>query len=805
MTSGIVCNDVPKFIASGPRLPLPTWVEDPPSYPRAGVYTAASVAAEGIEDPISALTRRTGIKLAAAFPQFLSHDKVKEAVERLEKRWAKIENGKWFKGSELVEARKRKTTEEKQLALQFTILSPSSARAIGLWLLQDDEQTIVEAAKKNPLVVRYASGRLQDDEPTIMEAAKINPLVVRYASGRFRDNRSLVLKLVSLNGNALAYVNESFKTDIMVMVTAYDQDKAALDLVPVPIKTIVQVVSDRDAWTPKYELKQWLAKRESIITNSSKYGAATIERILSIFYKHCIEDLKTHYKRAQIQKKLLDVGASSKAAMDILGIAETGLRPIATLRDAITQGPEYTQFIDALLESPAIYAPPGERSSPSSDITDSELRTAEQVFLLKVRRNLLKHLKEGILKDIIETQAPQHPSTQYIHDVHLRELFRRKAEENFETSDEAKRDLNSDIMAARAEYEILLQHREERSPANLNRQAALELRSRGWSKLQLLDLLDFFHVGVKKAVVKAVESIRKAPRESNIGLSNQEEISKLIEKALLDVSDWLIFYGHSTARSAVGTDSRFETTRRPASSSRDREVEFVASGPEKPALQPNAAQNASDEEGDDDVLTCEEYDMDSSGGRHGWRTIDDSNFCPSGTHDPDCLDIYVARANPLFHSIEQGYVESPPSTDLKAKGSNVHLETSVKLEEAASAVHHSLASNSAEKALAIFAEDLVGEDVEDLEDGIRGDRLLVEMSSLLGDLNIGDKPQVMEKGFKMSGTLVASEYDLDELDDFYADSGSGMSFEEIGAWSDASVSELDNIPFDTPPQDMMRF
>jgi hypothetical protein len=150
-------------------------------------------------------------------------------------------------------------------------------------------------------------------------------------------------------------------------------------------------------------------------------------------------------------------------------------------------------------------------------------------------------------------------------------------------------------------------------------------------------------------------------------------------------------------------------------------------------------------------------------------------------------------------------VESPPSTDLKAKGSNVHLETSVKLEEAASAVHHSLASNSAEKALAIFAEDLVGEDVEDLEDGIRGDRLLVEMSSLLGDLNIGDKPQVMEKGFKMSGTLVASEYDLDELDDFYADSGSGMSFEEIGAWSDASVSELDNIPFDTPPQDMMRF
>lgn len=785
MTSGIVCNDVSKFIASGPRLPIFDELGKgrPASQPRP--YDATKLYTESITGEPPPWLRSAGIKLAAAYPRFLSHDRVKEAVERFEKRWAEIDKTPPPPSSSAAASASYRTwvRAEEQLARQFTL--PSLRRegvvGIGLWLLQDDEQTI-------------------------MGAAKINPLVVRYAGDRFRDNRSLVLKLLSINGNALAYVNERFKTDIMAVITAVNQDDAALDLVPVPIRTIVQVVRASDQWTPKYELKEWRAKRTSLIKNSSKYGAATIERILSIFYKNCIEDLKLHYKRAQIQKELLGVDADEQSVMEILGIPRSSVRPLKDLRDAITKGPEYTQFIDDLLQVIYVGPPPGELYSPSSNITDSELRAAEQVFIIKVRRNLLKHLKEGIRQDVVNQRGSGSDADISISNARLKKLFIRKAEESFETSDEAKRDLNSDIMAARAEYEIVLQQREERSPANLNRQAALELRSRGLSRLPLLDLLDFFPYKVKKAVVDGVKSIRKAPREANTGVSKQEGISKLIEAGLVVVSHRLRVLPQARNRREGRTmrDPRFDTTRPTASMLSDNGAEFVASGPEKPALQPNASGG----EEDDEVLTCKECGMASGDTPGEWRTYGGFNFCPLGTHSSDCLISYHNRVDEADR-IKEGYGDDPvelqPSTCLNAKGSNANLETSVKLEEAVSAVPHSMASNSAEKALAIFAEDLVGEDVEDLEDGIRGDRLLFDMSSLLGDLNIGDKTQVMEKGFKTSGTLVGSEYDLDELDDLYADSGSGMSFEEIGAWSDASVSELDNIPFDTQPQEMMRF
>jgi hypothetical protein len=694
---------------------------------------------------------------------------------------------------------------------------------VSLW--QDSTVEVADDVGVATFLYNYS-----DNSHVILAASKENAEVVKYATQRFRETEALVIQLVSQNGLVLEFVSDNLRRKASVVFQALIQNATSIKYVQGGIAVFAPLFIASLKFEPKYRLPEWKKKRDGIRGTLSKYGAGTTERILSIFYKKCIEDLTIRYHKEQINQQLKEVMDLPDEAID-RNVAIKRLKnmkpndTVKTLYNIITHGPEHRRLVDALLDDrrhrPGT-PPPGDIGSQPVSIP-IDYRKAGRTFYENVRRMAIDILRDIVFQDIQKRALGLQVSLlnkQSSLETQLREVNERMAEEDFETSSETKKDLASDKMAVRADYAIVSQQLAQLSIVNFKRQASLELMARGTLRLKLIDLLAFFPDGVAKAVLEGQQQLRSA--------AGGGDLSKITETALVKVRALL-----------GGVDPRWEDWRflsgpLATGALSEKGVEFVASGPVKPALQPNAYPNASDEEEDVVVhLTCAECGINSRvtrGGLMFWQKANGLDFCSHGTKVPDCLDSYWDRINHLYHPA-QGYVELPPSTDLKAKGSNVHLETSVKLEEAASAVHHSLASNSAEKALAIFAEDLVREDVEDLEDGIRGDLISngvshsqddVEvaedltrledaqapsnaaplgadaLSSLVSDLNIRDETQVGYNDFK------TSEYDLDELDDFYADSGSGMSFEEIGA-SSSLDSELDNLPFETQLQDMMRF
>ena len=86
--------------------------------------------------------------------------------------------------------------------------------------IQDDEELVRLAVKKNGLALQYASKRLKNDYETVMLAVTKNGLGLEFASSDLKNHKNIVLSAVKSDGAALQFVPEALKNDREVILYA---------------------------------------------------------------------------------------------------------------------------------------------------------------------------------------------------------------------------------------------------------------------------------------------------------------------------------------------------------------------------------------------------------------------------------------------------------------------------------------------------------------------------------------------------------------------------------------------------------
>lgn len=109
--------------------------------------------------------------------------------------------------------------------------------------LRADRAFMLEAVKKNGLLLQAAQPTLQDDEELVFEAYKENHQSISYASLRLSSNKPFILKLMQRNGWGLAHISGEFQDDIEVVSIAVLIIGLALQYASARVKDNEQVVS----------------------------------------------------------------------------------------------------------------------------------------------------------------------------------------------------------------------------------------------------------------------------------------------------------------------------------------------------------------------------------------------------------------------------------------------------------------------------------------------------------------------------------------------------------------------------------
>ena len=92
--------------------------------------------------------------------------------------------------------------------------------------LQDDRETVMLAARENPVALLYASERLRNDANFIYEIMvtwKKGAETFRFASERLRDDAQLAHVAVAMESEALSYASDRLRDDALFVRTAMQQ------------------------------------------------------------------------------------------------------------------------------------------------------------------------------------------------------------------------------------------------------------------------------------------------------------------------------------------------------------------------------------------------------------------------------------------------------------------------------------------------------------------------------------------------------------------------------------------------------
>lgn len=94
--------------------------------------------------------------------------------------------------------------------------------------VQDNEEFVRIAVKKNGIVLQYASARLRDDYEIAMLAVKKNGLALQFVSERLRREHEIVSQAIRSNGAALQFVPQDLRNNRDLILDASHNCSAAL-------------------------------------------------------------------------------------------------------------------------------------------------------------------------------------------------------------------------------------------------------------------------------------------------------------------------------------------------------------------------------------------------------------------------------------------------------------------------------------------------------------------------------------------------------------------------------------------------
>lgn len=96
--------------------------------------------------------------------------------------------------------------------------------------VQDDEELVRIAVKRDGSALQYASARLRDDFDTVMIAVKKTGTGLRFASDALKNNADIVAAAVRADGAALEFVPNDLRNDRQLVLEA--SRSCAVELIP---------------------------------------------------------------------------------------------------------------------------------------------------------------------------------------------------------------------------------------------------------------------------------------------------------------------------------------------------------------------------------------------------------------------------------------------------------------------------------------------------------------------------------------------------------------------------------------------
>jgi hypothetical protein len=107
--------------------------------------------------------------------------------------------------------------------------------------VQDDEELVCIAVKRNGLALQYASERLRNNYEIVMIAVKKNGLALQFASEELKNNGEIVFQAILSAGDALQFVPDALRNNRELILNASRSCRA--ELIP------EQFLADEDiAW-----------------------------------------------------------------------------------------------------------------------------------------------------------------------------------------------------------------------------------------------------------------------------------------------------------------------------------------------------------------------------------------------------------------------------------------------------------------------------------------------------------------------------------------------------------------------------
>lgn len=126
-----------------------------------------------------------------------------------------------------------------------------------------DREFTLAATEDNSLLF-YVDDSLTTDRDFVLEAVRKNGLVLHHANKQWKEDKQIVLAAVEQNGMALKYAADKLNSDRDVVIAAVKQNREALEIVSYrkdvwkdqDIKKIVEAAVNKDCENPGYSCAQ---------------------------------------------------------------------------------------------------------------------------------------------------------------------------------------------------------------------------------------------------------------------------------------------------------------------------------------------------------------------------------------------------------------------------------------------------------------------------------------------------------------------------------------------------------------------
>jgi lambda repressor-like predicted transcriptional regulator len=97
------------------------------------------------------------------------------------------------------------------------------------------KRVVIEAVKRNGLVLCDASGELQGDPKIVLAAVKQNGWALQFASAKLQGDKEIVIEAVKKNGWALQFASAKLQGDKEIVIEAVSHDGLVIRYAPVEL------------------------------------------------------------------------------------------------------------------------------------------------------------------------------------------------------------------------------------------------------------------------------------------------------------------------------------------------------------------------------------------------------------------------------------------------------------------------------------------------------------------------------------------------------------------------------------------